>query len=133
MHTDRVRSQLDCVRKHRTWKSQIREIHECERGEITQRKVPKGYMALEPIFVSARRIKRHHHQGGPEDEALLDVGVSRRKCRQPEDESLLEVVLREGSCMGPSKMWPSWMCPSRQEDVALQVQQVELRWRGRPV
>jgi hypothetical protein len=24
-------------------------------------KVPKGYMALEQIFVSARTIKRHHH------------------------------------------------------------------------
>jgi hypothetical protein len=25
-------------------------------------KVPKGYMALELFFVSARTIKRHHHQ-----------------------------------------------------------------------
>jgi hypothetical protein len=24
-------------------------------------KLPKGYMALEQIFVSARTIKRHHH------------------------------------------------------------------------
>jgi hypothetical protein len=27
-------------------------------------KVPKGYMALELIFVSARTIKRHHHHPG---------------------------------------------------------------------
>jgi len=27
-------------------------------------KVPKGYMTLKLIFVSARTIKRHHHQGG---------------------------------------------------------------------
>jgi hypothetical protein len=31
------------------------------KSEVPLRKVPKGYMALELFFVSARTIKRHHH------------------------------------------------------------------------
>jgi hypothetical protein len=101
------------VRKHRTWKSQIREIHECERGEITQRKVPKGYMALEPIFDSARTIKRHHHQGGPEDEALGESVDSRRMSpflRLSSERGPAWVLPRCGppGCVPPDrKMWHS--------------------------
>jgi hypothetical protein len=37
-------------------------------------KVPKGYMALELFFVSARTIKRHHHHRANADRAGPYIG-----------------------------------------------------------